>query len=103
MFFRSECFKTTTLKKIQLPHDHDQDGPFERRPLIFSVSKVHHNTYQTQRVYSICQYICFTLDIFVRIHNITNDTCLQWGTISESLEHLFVKCGEVQGGRAVPS
>ena len=57
MFFRSECFKTTTLKKIQLTHDHDQDGPFERKPLIFSVSKVHHNTYQTQSVYSICQFV----------------------------------------------
>jgi hypothetical protein len=39
--------------------------------------------------------ICFTLDRFFRINNIDNDTCLQWGTISESLEHLFVKCGEV--------
>ena len=46
--------------------------------------------------------ISFTLAIFFRINNIDNDTCLQWGTNSESLEHLFVKCDEVQGLRAVP-
>jgi hypothetical protein len=47
--------------------------------------------------------ICFTLDRLFRINNITNDICLQWGTNSESLEQLLVKCGEVQGLRAVPS
>jgi hypothetical protein len=29
MFFRSECLKTITLKKIQLPYDHDQECPLK--------------------------------------------------------------------------
>ena len=97
--FSNNCFETLTSKKHQQNKcpSIEFSWVYSNIHLPFCPPDIHCLNYQP------VMNICFTLDRLFRINNTTNDTSLQWGTNSESLEHLFVKCGEVQGLRAVQS